>query len=262
VPGFGVLGPRVAGFAPSALGTLNGFIGRARYLKANELSLTASTTAADAAGSAQIERFIRANLPLTPVPTVPEICLHSAGPKSGLWRLADADDDFDAPYWAYPWGGGLALARYILDRPEIVDGHRVLDLGSGSGLVGIAAARSGAREVIGADTDRYSVAAIPLNAGANAVTIQTILGDLTRGPPPAVDIVLIGDLFYAEALAAQVSIFADRCVRSSIAVLVGDPGRAFLPRSRLELLAEYAGPDFGDGHRARQTQNAVFSFRS
>jgi predicted nicotinamide N-methyase len=222
----------------------------------------AENAATDAAGSAQIERFIRANLPLAPVPSVPEICLHRAGPKSGLWRLAEGAEDFDAPYWAYPWGGGLALARYVLDHCETVDGHRVLDLGSGSGLVGIAAAKSGAREVIGADTDRYAVTAIRLNAEANVVTIQTVFGDLTGGPPPAVDIVLIGDLFYAEALAERVSIFAERCLRSNIAVLVGDPGRTFLPRSRLELLAEYPGPDFGDGHRGRQTQNAVFSFKT
>jgi predicted nicotinamide N-methyase len=230
--------------------------------RTNGLSLTADTTATGAAGSALIERFIRANLPLAPVPSVPEICLHRAGPKSGLWRLAEDDDDFGAPYWAYPWGGGLALARYVLDHPDTVDGRRVLDLGSGSGLVGIAAAKSGAREVTGADTDRYAVTDIPLNAAANAVTMLPLLGDLTGGPPPEVDIVLIGDLFYAQPLAARVSIFADRCLKSNIAVLVGDPGRAFLPRSRLELLAEYPGPDFGDGHRIRQTQNAVFSFRT
>jgi predicted nicotinamide N-methyase len=227
-----------------------------------ELSPTAKTTASDASASARIERFIRANLPLAPVPSVPEICLHRAGPKSGLWRLAEWDDDFGAPYWAYPWGGGLALARYVLDHPEIADGHRVLDLGSGSGLVAIAAAKAGAREVTAADTDRYGVTAIALNAMANAVRILPVLGDLTGRSPPAVDIVLIGDLFYAQDLAERVSSFAERCLRSNIAVLVGDPGRAFLPRSRLELLAEYPGPDFGDGARVRQTPNAVFSFRT
>lgn len=213
--------------------------------------------ATDAAES--LARFIRANLPLLPVPSIPEICLHRAGPKSGLWRLAEEDDDFGAPYWAFPWGGGLALARYVLDHPDLVAGHRVLDLGSGSGLVAIAAAKSGAREVTAADTDRYAVTAARLNAAANAVSVLPVFGDLTERPPPAVDIVLIGDLFYAQDLAERVSAFADQCVRSRIAVLVGDPGRAFLPRARLKLLAEYPGPDFGDGHRVRQTQNAVYA---
>ncbi len=224
----------------------------------NGLLPTGKRTATDAAES--IERFIRANLALAPVPSVPEIWLHRAGPQSGLWRLAEQDDDFGAPYWAFPWGGGLALARYVLDHPEIVAGHRVLDLGSGSGLVAIAAAKSGAREVTAADTDRYAVTAARLNADANAVRVLPVFGDLTAHPPPAVDIVLIGDLFYAQDLAERVSAFADRCLRSGITVLVGDPGRTFLPHTRLKLLAEYPGPDFGDGHRVRQTPNAVYAF--
>ena len=212
--------------------------------------------------SRRIQRFIQANLPLVPVPSVPEIHLHQAGPKSGLWRLAELDDDFGAPYWAYPWGGGLALARYVLDHPEIFDGHRILDLGSGSGLVAIAAAKSGAKEVIAADIDRYAVTAIRLNAEANAAEVLPVFGDLMERPPPAVDTILIGDLFYEPDLAERVSIFVDRCLRANIAVLIGDPGRAFLPRSRLELLAEYPGPDFGDGHQVPQTRNGVFAFRA
>jgi predicted nicotinamide N-methyase len=225
-------------------------------------SLAAETPTLHAASSLRIQRFIQTNLPIAAVATVPEIRLHKAGPKSGLWRLAELDAEFGAPYWAYPWGGGLALARYVLDHPEIVAGRRILDLGSGSGLVGIAAAKSGAKEVIAADIDRYAVAAIGLNAEANAVKVLPVLGDLTAGPPPKVDAVLIGDLFYAQDLAERVLSFIDRCVRSNIAVLVGDPKRAFLPRSRLELLAEYPGPDFGDAHRETQTRNTVFSVRS
>jgi predicted nicotinamide N-methyase len=212
--------------------------------------------------SQRIERFITANLPLALVPSVPELRLHQAGPKSGLWRLAELDGDFGAPYWAYPWGGGLALARYVLDRPEIVAGRCILDLGSGSGLIGIAAAKARAKEVTAADTDRYAVIAMRLNAEANAARILPVFGDLTEGPPPKVDIVLIGDLFYAPDLAERALAFAERCARSNIAVLVGDPGRAFLPRSRLDLLAEYAGPDFGDSPQSAQTRNSVFVLKT
>jgi predicted nicotinamide N-methyase len=230
--------------------------------RADGSSLFGETTTRDVALSLRIRHFVQANLPIAAVPSVPEIRLHKAGPKSGLWRLAELDGDFGAPYWAYPWGGGLALARYVLDHPEIVAGRRILDLGAGSGLVGIAAAKSGAKEVIAADIDRYAITAIGLNAEANAVGIQPVFGDLTAGPPPKVDTVLIGDLFYEQDLATRVLSFIDRCSGADIAVLIGDPKRAFLPRSQLELLAEYPGPDFGDGNQATETRNTVFSFRT
>jgi predicted nicotinamide N-methyase len=170
------------------------------------------------------------------------------------------DEDFNTPYWAYDWGGGLALARHILNYPDIVSGLAVLDLGAGSGIVAIAAAKSGAKNVAAADIDRYAIAAIGLNAAANGVSISTFLGDPTAGAPPAVDMVLVGDLFYEADLARRVTSFLDRCVRSKIEVLVGDPWRTFLPKTQLQLLAQYPGPDFGERTSCEQRQNAVFSF--
>lgn len=210
--------------------------------------------------SLRLRQFIAANLPLAPVAGVPEIRLHQANPTSGLWRLADSDDQFGTPYWAYAWGGGIALARHVLDHPDLVAGRRILDLGSGSGLVGIAAAKSGAKQVSAADVDHYAITAMALNAAANEAGLVPVLGDLTAGLPPAVDMVLIGDLFYAQDLARRVAAFLDRCVLAGVMVLIGDPGRAFLPRSRLKLLAEYPGPDFGEGDRPGKPPNAVFSF--
>jgi predicted nicotinamide N-methyase len=207
-----------------------------------------------------LEQFIRANLPIAPVPAIPEIRLHKAGPASGLRRLAELDEQgFGSPYWAYYWGGGLALARHILDRPEIVAGRRVLDLGAGSGIVGIAAAKAGASEVIAAETDRYAVAAIELNAATNGVTISTVLNDLTASPPPPVDVVAVGDLFYTRDLAERVTAFLDRCLEAGIDVLIGDPWRAFLPRSRLQLIAEYPVLEFGEAGNAAAKPSAVFS---
>jgi predicted nicotinamide N-methyase len=222
---------------------------------------TTDIASIDTVSSPRVCRFIQANLPVAPVPSVPEIRLHRAGPKSGLWHLAEWDDNFGTPYWAYLWGGGLALARYVLDHPATVAGRRVLDLGAGSGLVGIAAAKSGAKQVVAADIDRYAVTSIVLNAELNGVRIQPAMEDLTKRPPPAVDVILIGDLFYEERLARKVSSFLDRCLESNISVLIGDPGRAFLPRERLQLLAEYPGLDFADAHRVEGTRNAVFSLR-
>ncbi|MBA3449506.1 MAG: methyltransferase [Pseudaminobacter sp.] len=207
-------------------------------------------------------QFIRANLPILPVPSVPEIRLYKAGPASGLRRLAELDENgFGPPYWAYYWGGGLALARHILDRPETVSGRRVLDLGAGSGIVGIAAAKAGASTVIAAEIDPYALTALGLNAAANGVTISAILGDPTAGLPPPVDIVAVGDLFYEPGLAERVTAFLDRCLGAGIDVLIGDPWRAFLPRSRLHLIAEYPVSEFGEAANAPTKPSAVFSLK-
>lgn len=193
-----------------------------------------------------LRAFILARLPLRPVPGIPEICLHKAGLGSGLWRLAERDDaGFGPPYWAYYWAGGLALARHVLDRPETVAGRRVLDLGAGSGLVGIAAALSGARSVTAADVDPYAVAAAALNAEANGVTLSIVAQDLMAGPVPDVELILVGDLFYDEAIAARATTFLDRCRSAGVGVLIGDPGRAFLPHARLRLVADYPVEEAG-----------------
>lgn len=211
------------------------------------------------AGMRRVEQiaFIRANMPVVPVPTIPEIRVHKALPSSGLGRLAERDESFGSPYWAYFWAGGLALARYILDHPETVAGRRVLDLGAGSGLVAIAAAKAGARAVIAAEIDKYSVAALGLNIAENGVAVTIAFTDLTAGAPPDVDILLVGDLFYEAGLAMRVTAFLDRCLAAGMPVLIGDPWRAWLPTSRLHVLAEYRVAETGD---AAPKPSAVFAF--
>ncbi|ESY84806.1 50S ribosomal protein L11 methyltransferase [Mesorhizobium australicum] len=206
--------------------------------------------------------FIKANMRLASVPALPEIRLYTSHPSSGLRRLVE-DDDADSqepqpPYWAYAWAGGAVLARYVLDHPEIVAGRRVLDLGAGSGIVGIAAAKACAGAVMAAEVDRNGVAALALNAAANGVTITIMGNDITTGPPPAVDLVLAGDVFYGQGVALGMMPFLDRCLAAGIEVLVGDPGRAYLPRSRLRLVAEYKVPDFGEAKDASLKPSAVF----
>ncbi|MGB3539679.1 MAG: 50S ribosomal protein L11 methyltransferase [Mesorhizobium sp.] len=204
--------------------------------------------------------FIRQNLPLTAVPSVPEIRLHTAHSGSGLRRIEQHGKENAAPYWAYPWAGGMTLARYILDHPQSVRGRHVLDLGAGSGLVAIATAKAGAGSVLAAEIDRNALAALELNLTENAASATVIDQDIIDGEPPAVDLVLVGDLFYEPRLAKRVTAFLDRCVAAGIEVLVGDLGRKDLPLSRLRLLAEYPVTDFGDAKGAQTRPGRVFSF--
>ena len=193
----------------------------------------------------EMAAFIRGNLPVVAVPGVPEIRLYKAVPNSGLRRLAEADPRFESPYWAYHWSGGLALARHILDHPGCVAGKHVLDLGAGGGLVAIAASKAGALSVRAAEIDPYAMAALRLNATLNGASIAIIAEDITPGAPPPADIVLVGDLFYAPDLGARVSGFLDRCRAKEMQVLVGDPGRRFLPYARLRPIATYPVAETG-----------------
>ncbi|WP_439473032.1 class I SAM-dependent methyltransferase [Brevundimonas sp.] len=192
-----------------------------------------------------MRRFILDNLHLTPAPSRPDIRLYAAHAASGLDRLSAADDA-PAPYWAYGWGGGAALAFYLQEHPEAVAGRRVLDLGCGSGLVGVAAMKAGAALVLAVDIDPHAVVATQLNAEANGVAVETMCADLLDGPPPAVEVVLAGDVFYSRALARRSLPFLRRCRDAGLSVLIGDPGRASLPRTRLTRIAAMDVPDFGE----------------
>ncbi|ANL34378.1 class I SAM-dependent methyltransferase [Rhizobium phaseoli] len=204
--------------------------------------------------------FIRANLPISPVPSIPEIRLHTARPASGLWRLAGRGETAPPPYWAYPWAGGAVLARHLLDRPEVVAGRRVLDLGAGSGLVAIAAAKAGAAAVTAIDVDANAIAAIGLNAALNSVDIVAVAADIIAAPPPEeTDLLLVGDLFYDPALAMRVMAFLRHCQTAGIEVLIGDPHRAYLPQGALQRIATHAVADFGLGEGNKAVQAGVFS---
>ena len=198
--------------------------------------------------------FIQANLDLIPAPGVPEIRLHRAHPRSGLSRLLG--EDGAQPYWAYGWAGGTVLARYLLDHPDVVAGRRVLDLGTGSGLVAIAAAKCGASSVTAVDIDSHAIAAAELNAEANDVEISLVCQDLLDGPPPETDLILVSDLFYDRTTAERLTAFLLTC---NADILVGDPGRAYLPLDHLHKLAEYDVPDFGVGHTGKPS--VVYRFK-
>lgn len=207
--------------------------------------------------------FVRENLNARPVRARPDLSIYVAHPGSRLHRLETLTENVDGdipPYWAHIWPGGAALAQHFWANPDCVEGNVVLDLGAGSGLVGIAAAKAGARRVICSEVDPMAVAAIFLNAALNDVVVETV-GDVMRAAAPAVDLVAAGDVFYDSDLSDTVLGFLRRASIAGCAVLVGDIGRAFLPTNSLEPLARYPVRDFGDGQSEPAKSGTVYRFR-
>jgi predicted nicotinamide N-methyase len=211
--------------------------------------------------------FILANTRLKPVPHVPEIVLHVADESVPLWQKTEEElgaAGLPPPYWAFAWAGGQALARYVLDHPDIVSGKRVLDLAAGSGLVAIAAARAGAAPVIAADIDHFTEAAVSLNAEANGVYIEILVRDLLEeaaAAEPRYDAILVGDLFYERDTAARALAFLDRHAAHGATVLIGDPGRTYLPKERLVKQCEYAVPVTRELEDLEIKRTAVWSLK-
>jgi len=182
--------------------------------------------------------FIRANAALLAPPLVPEISLYLASEVVPLWRATEeelVEIGVPPPYWAFAWAGGQALARYILDNPALVAGKSVLDIGSGSGLVGLAAKKAGAAHVLAADIDGFACAAIDLNAQANNLDITVTQDDLI-GRPGAWHMILVGDLFYERPLAERLLAWL---APLGTTALLGDPGRSYFPKQGVEKLATY-----------------------
>jgi predicted nicotinamide N-methyase len=186
--------------------------------------------------------FVLRHARLRPVPGLETTRLHLADEVLPLWRALQVetrDPETPLPYWGFAWAGGLALGRYLRDHPETVAGRRVFDLASGSGLVAIAAGAAGAAEVTAADIDPYAIAAIGLNARANGTRVATIGRDLLDDPPPDTDVLLCGDAWYEAGLAARVLPWLRAASAQGATILVGDPGRRYLPLEALEERAVY-----------------------
>ncbi len=190
------------------------------------------------------ERFIRANTSLMAPPHVPEIRLHLASEAHELWLKTEEELEeigLPPPFWAFAWAGGQGLARYILDHPETVAGRTVLDFASGSGLVAIAASRAGASHVLAVDIDPWAGTAIRLNAVENGVALDFDGKDIV-GRAVDAQVILAGDVFYDRDFAASLVPWLRRLAGEGKAVLVGDPGRAYLPKDCLEKRATYQVP--------------------
>jgi predicted nicotinamide N-methyase len=189
--------------------------------------------------------FILENTRLQAPPHTPELQLHLADEITPIWKLTEealAEIGLPPPFWAFAWAGGQALARYVLDNPEIVAGKRVIDFASGSGLVAIAAMKAGAASVLAADIDVFCEAAIGVNAAANGVEVAFTEVDLLGAPPPATDVLLAGDICYERPMAEAVMAWLGQGRAAGASVLIGDPGRTYFPKDGLSKLAEYQVP--------------------
>jgi predicted nicotinamide N-methyase len=187
--------------------------------------------------------FVRTHTVPAPVPFVPEVTLWQAEEPIALWEATEAEGaEQPPPFWAFAWAGGQALARHVLDHADLVSGRGVLDLATGSGLVAVAAALAGARPVTANDIDPLSLAAAAVNAEINKVGVETVEADLLDAPLDDFQVILAGDVFYSRQMAGRVLPFLRRAAGAGRLVLVGDPGRAYLPAEGLVARATYDVP--------------------
>jgi len=211
---------------------------------------------------ASLRAFVRRNAALRPVPDVPSVRLHMAEDATEVCRQAGDQlglADPDIPYWAFPWAGGLALARFLVERPETVAGKHVLDLGSGSGLCAIVALRAGARSVLAVDIDPIAEAAIAVNGRANGVRLGFSGRDILGDPPPACDVILAGDVCYEETMATRMLAWLRLADRGGTVVLLGDPGRRYLSAD-LVRLASFPVRTSREVERAEVIDAGVYAF--
>ena len=190
------------------------------------------------------EAFISRVTAILAPPLLPELRFHLAEETVALWSQTEEvleEQGLPPPFWAFAWAGGQALGRYILDRPEIVAGKRVLDFASGGGMAGIAAARAGAAQVVASELDPFAIVAITLNAALNNCPIEVRHEDVTQTDADW-EVILAGDVFYEKRAAETINTWLTARHRRGTAVLIGDPGRSFLPVDSLEKLAEYDVP--------------------
>ena len=213
---------------------------------------------------ANLRAFVRNNTRLLPVPDLPQIRLYQAEDVMATMSLAGAelgDRDPGLPFWAFAWAGGLAVCRYLLDRPGEVAGRRVVDIASGSGLCAILALQLGAATVHAIDVDPLSEAAVELNARANGVRVGFSRRDVLGEPPPACDVILAGDVCYEETMAARMVEWLRAAAAGGTRVLLGDPGRRYLPPG-MSVVGAYRVRTSHELEDREVKDSAVYTFES
>ncbi|MDR3374658.1 MAG: 50S ribosomal protein L11 methyltransferase [Ancalomicrobiaceae bacterium] len=210
-------------------------------------------------------RFVLEQTRLQPLALVPEIVVQLADEAVPLWQKTEeelAEHGVPLPYWAFAWAGGQAIARYILDHADVVRGKRIVVFAGGGGIEAIAAVRTGAAQVLASEIDPFARAAMALNAEANGVEFAISDHDFLVEPLPEADVLCLGDVFFEQPMSERVAELALRAATAGVLVLVGDPGRTYLPRERLIRLAEYAVPTPRTLEDADVKQTVVWRFEA
>jgi predicted nicotinamide N-methyase len=208
-------------------------------------------------------RFVREKTIVTKAALVPEIALHLASEVTPLWHATEttlATEGLPPPYWAFAWPGGQALARLLIDRPEMAKGRTVLDFASGCGIGAIAAVKSGAEKVTASEIDLFAAAAIGLNAALNDVALDISASDLLADPPRGYDLILGGDVCYERPMASRVLPWLAQAVTAGAEVLIADPGRAYLPKDGLTEIARYDVPTSLDLENRTMMTTVIYRF--
>jgi len=206
--------------------------------------------------------FVLAHTRLAPVPLAPEIRLYLAEDAISLWEQTEifrSGQHLPPPFWGFAWAGGQAVVRYLLDHRELVKNRNVLDFASGSGLVAIAAAKAGAASVEANEIDPFAQAAITCNAHENAVSLTIRAEDLI-GTDAGWDVILAGDVSYERDMAARVTLWLERLHRRGALVLIGDPGRSYLARDKLECVARFNVPVSRTIEDSCEKESSVYRF--
>lgn len=215
-------------------------------------------------GPPEPRSLVLARTRLQAPPAVPELMLQLADDMDAAWASLQAeldDGDLPPPFWAFAWLGGQAVARHLLDAPQLVRGRSVLDLATGSGLCALAAARAGAARVLAVDVDPYAVEAARVNAAHNGCAVEVRCADLLDDPPPPYDVVLAGDVFYDAELSERVRPWLLAARAAGALVVVGDPGRHYLPRLLLDERAGYDVPTTRELEGVEVKRVAVYTLR-
>ena len=207
------------------------------------------------------DAFIRAHTRLGRPPLTPEIQLWLAAEATALWEASEAfleETGLPPPFWAFAWAGGQALARYVLDRPEVVLDRRILDFGAGGGLVAIAALQAGAAAALAVDVDPFAAAAVRMNGAANGCRPNALTADATSLDPAEFDVVLAADVCYDRRQSEPASAWLRRAAAADVTVLIGDPGRTYLLKDGLTPVADYVVPTPKDLERESMTPTRVW----
>ena len=221
----------------------------------------------EAPSSDRCMAFVKQHTELRAPALVPEILLHLAGPVMNLWTetgalLAAKESslaNLPPPYWAYAWPGGSALSRYLLDNPEECAGKRMLDFGSGSGLAAIAAAQCGAAYITAAEIDPLARGALTLNMRVNNVAIAIEPND-TIGRDGGWDTILVADMCYEQPLAGRLTEWLSTLAKRGARILLGDPGRSYMPQQSLTPLATYEVPTSRDLEDSDMRRTTVYAW--